>query len=379
MQIEDKFTYAKPLADKRERILSVDFLRGLTVAFMIFVNSPGSWDYVYPWFAHARWNGCTPTDLVFPFFLFIVGLSVCFSLSNAKSKPVTGKLIWKILKRALLLFLIGVLINGFPFYQLEVLRIPGVLQRIAIVFFCCALLYVNTSVTVQVITVGCLLFGYWAILSLVPHPGTGSVSLEPGKHIGAWLDQLLLGNHVWKQTNPWDPEGVLSTIPAIASGLIGVITGSLMNRMEEKKTMVIYLFIAGNMLLLAAFIWNPFFPINKNLWTSSYVLCTSGIALNALAISYWFLDLKQYRKGTKWGKAFGANAITAYILSELVEASWNIIQLPSGISVKTWVFEHVFASWLNPFVASHLMALVFVMLIYVPVYGLYKKQIFIKI
>lgn len=378
MQIEVKPAVAKVQAGKRERIFSVDFLRGLTVAFMIFVNSPGSWDYVCPWFAHAKWNGCTPTDLVFPFFLFIVGLSISFSLPE-KSTVVPVKLVWKILKRALLLFLIGVLINGFPFYQLDVLRIPGVLQRIALVFFCCALLHVYSSTTVQLVLTACILIGYWAFIGLVPHPETGVASLEAGKGIGSWVDQLLLGNHVWKQTKPWDPEGVLSTLPAIASGLIGVITGSMMNRMQEKKTMVIQLFICGNAILFIALAWNTLFPFNKNLWTSSYVLCTSGIALNALAISYWFLDIRQYRKGTEWGKAFGANAITAYILSELVEASWNSIQLPSGISVKTWVFEQVFAFWLDPFVASHLMALLFVGLMYIPVYFLYKKRIFIKI
>lgn len=377
MQIEVNAASTKITADKRERIISVDFLRGLTVAFMIFVNSPGSWDYVYPWFTHAKWNGCTPTDLVFPFFLFIVGLSICFSLSAAG--PPSGKLIGKILKRALLLFLIGVLINGFPAYNLDTLRIPGVLQRIAIVFLGCALLFLYTSTTLQIVLTIGILLGYWALMTLVPVPGSGISSLEPGKNIGAWIDQVLLGDHVWKQTNPWDPEGVLSTLPAIASGMIGMITGSVMKRVQEKKTLIIQLFTAGNLLLLLALAWNPFFPVNKNLWTSSYVLCTSGIALNALALSYWFLDVRGYRKGTEWARIFGSNAITAYILSELVEATWNIIQLPSGISVKNWVFERLFASWLNPVVASHLMAVLFVGLIYIPVYLLYRKRIFIKI
>jgi predicted acyltransferase len=364
---------------KRERIFSVDFLRGLTVAFMIFVNSPGSWDYVCPWFAHAKWNGCTPTDLIFPFFLFIVGLSISFSFSSARSAPVSPSLILKIIKRSMLLFLIGVLINGFPFYQLDTLRIPGVLQRIAIVFMCCSLLFLYTSIRVQIAMTLLILTGYWIVMTFVPLPGGIAGSLEPGKNMAAWADQYLLKGHVWRQTKPWDPEGVLSTLPAIASGLIGVITGGWIKQTEEKKRMIIHLFIAGNGLLLLALAWNPVFPLNKNLWTSSYVLFTSGIALQALAACYWFLDVQQYRKGTGWASAFGSNAMAAYILSELIEAGWNVITLPSGISLKSWVFEHGFLLWLNPYLASHLMALLFVGVIYVPVYFLYKKRIFLRV
>jgi predicted acyltransferase len=364
---------------KTERIISIDFLRGLTVAFMIFVNSPGSWDYVCPWFAHAKWNGCTPTDLVFPFFLFIVGLSVHFSLLPYQSAPKTLHLLFKITKRAFLLFFIGVLLNGFPYYHLETLRVPGVLQRIAIVFFVCAITFLYTSRRFQIGLIVLLLLVYWYLLTFFPVPGTGISTMEPGSNLAAWLDHQLLHDHVWSQTKPWDPEGVLSTIPSIASGLIGVITAYLINTSEDKRTKTIHLFILANAFLLVGAAWNAFFPFNKNLWTSSYVLFTSGIAIHALAIGYWVIDISARKGFTKPFIAFGSNAITAYIISEIVEACLNIIPLGEGVTLKSWVFEHAYASWLNPFAASHLMALTFVLLVYIPVYVLYKKRILIKI
>ena len=364
---------------KSERIISVDFLRGLTVAFMIFVNSPGSWDYVLPWFAHAKWNGCTPTDLIFPFFLFIVGLSVHFSLSPLKSKGITSLVFLKITKRTVLLFLIGLFINGFPYYHLDTLRIPGVLQRIAIVFFICAMMFLYISMRLQILLTLLLLLGYWLIMCAVPVPTIGVSNLEPATNMAAWVDSQVLRDHVWAQTKPWDPEGVLSTLPAIASGLIGLLTGFLMKSTDDKKVKTVRLFLLANLLVLGGMAWGQLFPVNKNLWTSSYVLFTSGIALHGLAISYWILDVSEYRKFTKPVIAFGANAISAYILSELTEAILNVITLSSGDSVKSWLFHHGFASWLNPYIASHVMAFTFVCLMYIPIWMLYKKKITIKI
>lgn len=362
-----------------KRIISVDFLRGLTVAFMIFVNSPGSWDYVLPWFAHSKWNGCTPTDLVFPFFLFLVGLSICLSLAPVRSKPVTTSLILKLLKRAAILFLIGLLLNGFPYYHLDTLRIPGVLQRISIVFLVCSLVFLYTSLSFQIGLIFLLLLGYWGIMTCIAVPGTYVLMLEPGSNIASWVDHLLLGDHVWAQTKPWDPEGVLSTLPSIASGLIGLVTGKLIMTQEDEKVKTIYLFIAANLLLLLGVAWNEFFPINKSLWTSSYVLFSSGIALNGLALSYWIIDVSKYKGFTKPFIAFGSNAITAYILSEVVEACLYLIPAGEGVTAKSWLYTHVYAFWMNPYLASHVMSLTFVLLVYIPVYWLYKKQIFIKI
>ncbi len=364
---------------KSERILSVDFLRGLTVAFMIFVNSPGSWDYVFPWFAHSKWNGCTPTDLVFPFFLFIVGLSVYFSLAPVKSKPIRASLIFKLVKRAGLLFLIGLLLNGFPYYHLDTFRIPGVLQRIAIVFLICALVFLYSSARFQIAFTLLLLLGYWWLMTCIPVPGTGISTLQPAGNMAAWVDQLVLRGHVWTQTSPWDPEGVLSTLPAIASGMIGVLTGTMMRSSGDEKEKVISLFMVANLLLLLGVTWDQFFPLNKNLWTSSYVLYTSGLALNSLAMSYWVIDVRKYKGFARPFIVFGSNAITAYIISEVLEACLYLIPVKEGITVKAWLYDHLYASWLNPYLASHLMSLSFVLLVFIPVYGLFKNQIYIKI
>lgn len=363
---------------KNGRITSIDFMRGLTVAFIIFVNSPGSWDYVYPWFAHAKWNGCTPTDLVFPFFLFIVGLSVYFSNTSTKEQA-EFKIICRFLKRAIQLFFIGLLINGFPFYHLSTLRIPGVLQRISIVFLVCSFLNRYTSRSFQFILILVLLVGYWVLICFTKPPGMYTLNPEPTTNLSAWVDGYLLKNHVWTQTKPWDPEGVLSTLPAIASGLIGVLTASSLQQVREKKRSIYELPIIGILLILLGICWNNIFPINKNLWSSSYVLYTSGIAQFVLWISYRVIDEQGYKNITKPFLAFGNNAITAYIISEVLEASWNVIQLKESYSLKVWVFDHCFASWLSPYWASHLMAFVFTGIIYLPIYWMYKRRIFIKI
>lgn len=363
---------------KKNRIISIDFMRGLTVAFMIFVNSPGSWEYVYPWFAHSRWNGCTPTDLVFPFFLFIAGLSVFFSSSIRKGQT-NHAIVLKLIRRATLLFLIGLLLNGFPLYHLSNYRIPGVLQRISIVFFACAILNHYTSKAVQFLLVIVLLIGYWLLICFVKPPGADAVSLEPIGNLSAWIDTCILKNHVWVQTSPWDPEGVLSTLPAITTGLIGLLTGVLLQQIREKKINLHVLFISGVVLIVSGFCWNGTFPINKNLWSSSYVLFTAGIAQLIVGISYWLIDEKGYKKFTTVFFAFGTNAITAYVLSELLEAGWNNIVVNEHCSLKAWIYDHLFACWLDPYWASHLMAIAFTCIIYIPVYCMYKKNIRIKI
>lgn len=368
------------MSGKQGRILSVDFLRGLTVAFMIFVNSPGSWDYVLPWFAHAKWNGCTPTDLIFPSFLFVVGLSVYLSLSPQKERGEHSKLIPKILKRAAILLLLGLLLNGFPYYNLSTLRIPGVLQRIAVVFLVTAITFLYTSKRFHYTLTSILLLGYWAAMTLIPVPGFGVSSLEPDTNLAAWVDHTLLGGHVWAQSKPWDPEGILSTFPSIASGLIGLLIGPvLMAKTLDNSLKVKRLLIIGIILIIIALLWNQYFPFNKNIWTSSYVLYSSGIITLLLAASYWILDIRQYSSIATPFIPFGANAISAYVLSELIEACLYLIPVGTQESAKGWIFSHVYASWLNPYLASHLMALTMILVVYIPIYILYKKRIFIKV
>jgi predicted acyltransferase len=367
---------------KPERIISVDFLRGLTVAAMILVNNPGSWEYVYAPLNHSHWNGCTPTDLVFPFFLFIVGISVSYALSVAKSAGGNQNVIlMKILKRTILLFLFGLLLNFIPEFDFGSIRILGVLQRIAIVFFFSAFLFLKTSARTQVLISVGLLISYWLLMTLVPVPGIGEANLGEKTNLSAWLDNLLLGGHLWKFTEVWDPEGILSTLPAIASGLIGVLAGTWLKGEANKSDKIIGLFVIGNLLIVAALAWDMAFPINKSLWTSSYVLYTSGIAMNVLAVCFWLIDVKEYKKYTGPFMAFGSNAITAYMISEMLAkiSYFSVGNSGNKISIKDLVFQSLSFDWMNLWFLSFVLALVWVALIWLPVNQMYKKKIFIKV
>ncbi|MCX7611088.1 MAG: DUF5009 domain-containing protein, partial [Ignavibacterium sp.] len=221
-----------------ERLVSLDVFRGITIMGMILVNNPGSWSAVYPQLLHAEWHGCTFTDLIFPFFLFIVGVAISYSLTKRKAQGGDMKLLYlNILRRAVILFMLGLILNGFPFglffehqFSWETFRIPGVLQRIAIVYLVAAVLFLSTSTKFQFWFTGFILIFYAIIMSFVPVPGVGYANFEPGKNLAAWVDQIILGSHVWKATKLWDPEGILSTLPAIASTMLGIFTGNWLRK-----------------------------------------------------------------------------------------------------------------------------------------------------
>jgi predicted acyltransferase len=364
---------------KPERLSAVDFLRGLTVAAMILVNNPGDWSHIYPPFQHAHWNGCTPTDLIFPFFLFIVGISISISFRKAKeTKPDTAVYL-KIFKRSLILFALGLFLNGFPYFDFSTLRIAGVLQRIALVFCVAAILYLKCSKKTLVIISGTLLVLYWIIMCFLPVPGQGFPSLEPETNMGAWLDRLIMPGHLWKYSLTWDPESLLGTLPAIVTALAGILTGQWLQSEKDNKEKVIGLFLAGSALVVGGLIWDSFFPINKSLWTSSFVLYTAGIALNTLAFCYYYFDVVKIKKGwTEPFLAFGSNAITAYFIAELLARITDVISV-SDSSLKGWIFENLFASWLNSYNASLAMAIVWVILLWIPLHQMYKRKVFIKI
>lgn len=378
----------------KERIISVDFLRGLTVAAMILVNNPGSWSFVYPGLEHAEWNGFSFADLIFPTFLFIVGISITYALGSAHSEGADKPAITKrIVKRSLTLFGIGLILNTFPFINLEVFfsthelalmdfnsfRIPGVLQRISIVFFFCALLYVHTKRNTQIIITVALLIGYWLLMTLVPVPGVGPANLGKETNLAAWLDNLLLHDHLWMWSKTWDPEGILSTLPSIATGLLGVLTGGILRNVNLPSIKKVYILSsAAILLILCGLAWNIVFPINKNLWTSSFVLLSGGLSLLILCFSYWLIDVNKSTTLTGPGIAFGSNAMAAYILSEISARVIDIISI-NGVSIKGILFDNLFASWLAPFHASLAMAIFWVVLIYLPIAYLYKKKIFIKV
>lgn len=279
---------------KENRLVSLDVFRGLTVAAMILVNNPGSWDSVYPPLLHASWHGCTPTDLIFPFFLFIVGVSIHFAYHRVLSEGLTKKIFLKILKRTLIIFALGIFLAWFPVFSLErlsSLRIPGVLQRISIVFFFCSLIYLRTRWLTQIRIAVILLLGYYISMTFIPVPDIGYANLEPSTNLGAWFDRLLLDGHLWAQSKTWDPEGMLSTIPAIATGILGMLTGQLFLKVDDPRERVVWMFFSGAILIVSGLAWSMIFPINKSLWTSSYVLYTGGIAMQFLAACYWMVDV----------------------------------------------------------------------------------------
>ncbi|GAA4847136.1 acyltransferase family protein [Algivirga pacifica] len=377
------------------RVLSLDVFRGLTVAGMIMVNNPGSWSHIYAPLKHASWHGCTPTDLVFPFFLFIVGVSVSFSMSGVKDRKeqhpiVLRKVIWRSFKLVAIGLLLG--LSSFVFKALFTLlqgdlptleglasfRVPGVLQRIGIVFFIVAFLFLKTSWRAQLNALLVILVTYWAVMTLIPVPGVDQIDLsDPNKNLAGWLDHLLLKGHMWKET--WDPEGVLSTLPSIGTGLLGALTGTWIKKEKDEKEKVAWMFVAGALLVALGNWWDYFFPINKSLWTSSYVVYAGGMALISLATTYWLIDVKKL--GLKWIKpfqAFGLNPMAAYVLSGLVVRLMLTIKV-DGVAFKTFIYQNIYASWLAPTEASFAYSISYIVLMYLPVWYLYKKNIVIKV
>ncbi|MBK1441033.1 DUF5009 domain-containing protein [Parapedobacter sp. ISTM3] len=368
---ENKNTETPGQGKSTRRLVSLDAFRGFTVAGMIVVNSPASWEHVYPPLLHASWHGITPTDYVFPFFIFIVGISIALSYGKLKAAGVaTGKVLGKTFRRAFLIFVIGIFLSLFPDFNFSEIRIPGVLQRIAIVFLVCAVLFWYTNWKQQAVVGAAALLLYWIAMVCIPVPGVGTGLLEPGKNLAAWVDSALVPGKMWQGT--WDPEGVLSTVPAIASGISGMLAGRLIaaTAMSQERK-VIWLYIAGLCAFALGSIWGWGFPINKNLWTSSYVLYTSGLASMVLASLFFVIEVQGHAAWAKVGVVFGSNAIVAYVIGSILPDllmplnSWYVGSVVEG------------ANW--PQMASLLWALGICALCYILVYLLYRRKIFIKI
>jgi predicted acyltransferase len=350
---------------------------------MILVNNHGSWAHVYPPLLHARWHGWTPTDLIFPFFLFIVGVSITLALAGKKASHLSSRDIYgKIVRRTLILFALGLFLNGFPFFEIATLRIPGVLQRIAVCYFFAALVFLNCNIKMQAAWATALMLIYWAAMQWFPVPGSGAGSYAEGANFSAWLDSLVLQGHMWSQTKTWDPEGVFSTLPAISTTLFGVLTGHWLRRDIAGMKKVGWMLACGIAAIAIGSAWHYWLPINKSLWTSSYALFMSGMALVFLAVSCYLIDIKGWRRGTRPFCVYGMNAITVFVLSGIVGRLLYLVKWPSEgalITLKEWLVNTFFLSWLSPLNASLAYALSFVFLSYLAMYYLYKKQIFIKI
>ncbi len=371
-----------------ERLMSLDVFRGITIAGMILVNNNGD-DHAYWPLKHSHWNGWTPTDLVFPFFLFIVGVSMTFSFaSRLKRGESTGRLLTHIARRAVIIFALGVFLNGFPNqFNPAHIRIEGVLQRIAACYLIAAVVVLWTGTRGRVTVIAACLIGYWILMRFVPVPGFGVPThaiplLDHDRNLAAWLDRKLLFGHLYEGTR--DPEGVLSTIPAIATTLIGVLTGDWLRSQSSARRKLQWMLILGVVLIVAGKLWGIWFPINKKLWTSSYVLFAGGAALVGLGLCYWLLDIKQWRgRWTMPILTFGMNSIVAYAFSEILAKvldAWAV-HLATGevISAQEFLFRRFFAPLGSPPNASLIYSLAFVLVCWVVAWILYRKRIFIKI
>jgi len=372
---------------EKERLYSLDAFRGAAIAAMILVNNPGSWSHVFPPLEHARWNGWTPTDLVFPFFLFIVGVALVFSLTRRIEGNDRGKALPRIFRRAAVLFLLGLFLNGFPFLSfsplglhphLVHLRIPGVLQRIALCYLGASLLFLYVPHRRLPWIVAGILLGYWALMGLVSAPGAGAPGGKDANP-AAWLDRLLLGGHLWAYSKTWDPEGILSTFPALCTTLFGVSAGKMFFQDLSGAERTARLMVRGALLVILGFVWNWFFPINKNLWTSSYAVFTAGQAFCALGVFYWFADVQKKRGWTFPLVVYGRNAITVFVMSGILGRLLVLIRLGDGTALKTWIYREVFLSWLPPVYASLAYALAWVGGWYLVLLWMYKRKIFLKV
>ena len=362
----------------KSRLISLDALRGFTIAGMIIVNDPGSWGSVYRPLLHAKWNGATPTDLVFPFFLFIVGVSVALAFNKELKKGVSNSFLHKkILSRTVKIFLLGLFLWLWPKFNFDGIRYAGVLQRIALVYMVISLMFLHLNWKNWAKVSVLILVAYYIIMAFVPVPGIGAPDLsEPGKNWANYLDFIALPGRLWQET--WDPEGILSTFPAIVTGLTGMLAGTIILRISDMHKKLVYLFLFGFSMFLTGNVWDWFFPINKHIWTSSYVLYSSGLACMGLAFLIFLIDVKGYYKWTFLGRVFGANAITSYVLAGMMTLIFYRDQL-WGFSWSKSFMTFMTGMGVQAELASLLYAVMYMLIIFVPSLILYRKKIFIKI
>ncbi len=343
---------------------------------MILVNNPGTWQAVHPPLAHAEWHGWTPTDLIFPFFLFVVGVAMAFSLPARLQRSGRRGVMAHVARRSAVIFALGLLLNAFPDFALGELRVAGVLQRIAVVYVAASAAFLTMSKRALAWLTVAILVGYWLLMTLVPAPGQASANLTPDGSLAAWVDRLLLPGRMWQGT--WDPEGIASTVPAIATTLLGLFTGYWLKSGRERNEIAAGLFTAGWAGILAGLAWDLVFPINKNLWTSSYVLLTAGLALEGLAVCYWLIDVQGRRRWAMPAIVLGLNPLALYVASSLVASL--IATVPFGdTTLKGAIYASLFAPWASAANASLAFAVAYVAVWLGVAWLLYRRRIFLKI
>lgn len=371
----------------RERIAALDVFRGITVAGMLLVNNPGSWGNIYAPLRHAEWHGWTPTDLVFPFFLFIVGITAHLSLEVRRARGAGDReIVIQILKRGALIIVLGLLVAAFPYTPARItgIRIPGVLQRIGLAYIVAALITLRTTVRQQIAIAAGILIGYWLVMTLVPVPGGAAGGLDkPAETMAAWVDRLLLDGHLWAQSKTWDPEGPLSTLPAIVTCMLGILAGRWIGSGRPLIERVAGLFALGVVGAAAGSVWGWVFPINKSIWTSSYVLFTAGLACLALALCIWLIDVRRITRWTRPFVIFGTNPLFAFVASGIfARLIYTLVKVPYGgnsVPLQSALYQMAYASWLPPKVASLAFALSVVGFFYVLLWAMHRKGLILKV
>jgi predicted acyltransferase len=364
-----------------KRLVALDVLRGLTIALMIMVNTPGSWNYVYAPLRHATWHGCTPTDLVFPFFLFIVGVSMWFSFKKY-GKGLTKKGLVKVLKRFSIIFLLGLFLNAFPKFDFENLRILGVLQRIAIAYLFAAILCMKFNYKQLIVAFIIILLGYWSLLYFGGSNDIYSLTFNMARKV----DLLVFGeNHIYKGFGiPFDPEGLMSSIPSVTTVLLGYITGRLIEQSKQITLAIKKMIMLGTISVLIGWFWGYLLPINKPLWTSSYVLYTGGLALLFLALLLWLIDVKGIRRWYQPFIHFGTNPLFIFMFSILyVKVMIYLVNITNSEGEIMTGYSYLYKNGFVPFVGnmngSLLFAITHIIFFWFLTFIMFKKKIFIKI
>ena len=373
---------------KPARLVSLDAFRGLTMAGMVIVNNPGDWGHVYPPLLHAQWNGCTPTDLIFPFFLFIVGVSITLS-RGTMGDP------WQILKRALVIFGLGMVLALYPRWDFSVVRVPGVLQRIAVCYLAAAFLFRWTAPqrgnddarrwahgrTLMLWAAG-LTLGYWGVMMLVPPPGGVAGDLTPDGNLGAYIDRKIFGAHLWVQSKTWDPEGLLSTVPALATTLLGGVAGLWLGSRAPGTRKALWMGVAGVLAMGLGLVWSLAFPLNKALWTSSYVWFTGGAAAVFLALCFALIDVKGWKAWSRPFVILGLNAIALFVLSGLMTKFLSFHKVTGADGQPVSMLRYIYSTWFVPLAepinASLLFALANLAVLFVVLWLMDRKGIYLK-
>lgn len=409
--MSDAAVLERPVAaTSSQRLISLDVFRGATVMVMLLVNDPGNWNAIYWPLDHADWNGWTPTDLIFPFFLFIVGITTTLSLAARQRRgDSSAQLHVQVLRRAAIIFALGLALNWFPGFSVGHIagdpdflarvvrkamhvRVMGVLQRIGIVYAFAGLIALHTSWRGQVALLAIILFGYWGLSTLVPVPDTGATGLaaiaDRAHTLSAWIDRGALdwgtwGNHLWSQGKTWDPEGLLSTIPAIGTAILGLLAGRWIAQPVPLPRRVLCLFIAGAIAIVIGLFWGEFFPINKKLWTSSFVVFTGGMAAAILAATMWLVEMRGSKWWTEPFRVFGVNPILAFVGSDimalLIYVDFTVMHNGVKVAPEEWFDDVFLASWLPPKVASLVFAILFVAVWWAILRVFYKRGIMLKV